>query len=736
MIFDCSIVVQSICLELPNIRVPVRLTSKPWSQRRLHQAIQRGPHPSCQPFQDFLNEEFIDMINKGQWVILPYSVARHLPGLRLSPPGVVPQRERRPRWICDHTFYGINEDTLPLVPLEAMQFGHALDRYLREILLSNPKNGPVYMLKLDIADGFYRIALNIDDIPKLAVIFPSPNDEQPLVALPLVLPMGWKNSPPTFCAATETIADLANEAVQSRVLPLPHPLNKHAAAMDEDLYPSPTLAPEPATTPSNLPQSSAFTETTIPNARDPSLPYPTEPAAYVDVFMDDFIALAQGHDNRQRVRKLLLHAVDKVFRPNDFYDSHTRREPVSMKKLRQGDCSWTTTKSILGWIINTVAGTLTLPSHRQERLNQILASLPITQKRTTVKKWHRLLGELRSMALALPGARNVFSAMQNALVLSKNSRIALRKGVHQSLNDFRWMADDISTRPTRIAELVPLHPSALGLHDASALGAGGVVFPSNTLQSRQGVAPLQSILYRVPWPNEVTSRLITDKNPNGTITNSDLELAGGLLHLQATVQSYDVRERIIDNKTDNLATMFWQRKGSASTDKAPAHLLRLHGIHQRIHRYVARHDYMPGVQNWMADDASRLFHLSDKKFLSYFNYKYPQKQPFKLVTLPPAIISCVISALLRQTCSAESLRIEPPPVIDTGVGGKSTQLSWASTPYSKPSRTRYQLYKSSSTEFDRDTLQPVAIKSGLERLKSTYGLLHRRISPWGPQTPD
>ena len=171
--------------------------------------------------------------------------------------------------------------------------------------------------------------------------------------------------------------------------------------------------------------------------------------------------------------------------------------------------------------------------------------------------------------------------------------------------------------------------------------------------------PVQPILYRVPWSKEVISQLITDKNPNGTITNSDLELAGGLLHLKSTVQSYDVRERTIDSKTGNLATTFWQRKGSASTDKAPAHLLRLHGIHQRIHRYVARHDYMPGVQNWMADDASRLFHLSDKQFLSYFNYNYPQKQPFKLVTLPPAIVSSVISALLRQTCSAESLRIEP-----------------------------------------------------------------------------
>jgi len=36
------------------------------------------------------------MINKQQWVVLPYSEARKLPNLRLSPPGVVPQRNRRP----------------------------------------------------------------------------------------------------------------------------------------------------------------------------------------------------------------------------------------------------------------------------------------------------------------------------------------------------------------------------------------------------------------------------------------------------------------------------------------------------------------------------------------------------------------------------------------------------------------------------------------------------------------
>ena len=71
-----------------------------------------------------------------------------------------------------------------------MQFGHALDRILREILLSNPAFGSVYLIKLDISDGFYHIALNVDDIPKLGVAFSTAPGEDPLVAFPLVLPMG------------------------------------------------------------------------------------------------------------------------------------------------------------------------------------------------------------------------------------------------------------------------------------------------------------------------------------------------------------------------------------------------------------------------------------------------------------------------------------------------------------------------------------------------------------------
>ncbi len=56
--------------------------------------------------------------------------------------------------------------------------------------------------------------------------------------------------------------------------------------------------------------------------RDPSLPTIGAPAIYVDVFVDDFVGLAQTHKNC--VRRTLLEAVDEDFWPLSLSDSPTR----------------------------------------------------------------------------------------------------------------------------------------------------------------------------------------------------------------------------------------------------------------------------------------------------------------------------------------------------------------------------------------------------------------------------
>jgi hypothetical protein len=97
------------------------------------------------------------MIRKGQWVLLPAHLVLDENNLRLSPLGVVPQRDRRPCTICDYSFFFVNLDTIPLAPPESMQFGRDLWRILQQVSDTDPRLGPVHLSKIDIVDGFYQI---------------------------------------------------------------------------------------------------------------------------------------------------------------------------------------------------------------------------------------------------------------------------------------------------------------------------------------------------------------------------------------------------------------------------------------------------------------------------------------------------------------------------------------------------------------------------------------------------
>jgi hypothetical protein len=112
--------------------------------------------------------------------------------------------------------------------------------------------------------------------------------------------------------------------------------------------------------------------------------------------------LVQGNARWRRIaRRILFHAIDEVIRPLD--PSHAfHQEPISIKKLLKGDGCWSTSKVLLGWLIDTVKQTLELPPHRYKRLCAIFDDLR-GRKCVSLKTWQQVLGELRSMVLAIPG---------------------------------------------------------------------------------------------------------------------------------------------------------------------------------------------------------------------------------------------------------------------------------------------------------------------------------------------
>ena len=217
--------------------VPVVPTpeSIPWNQGKRDAALARGCNKSALEHIEFLRTEFTDMIKQKQWVLLPADLVMDQPDLQLSPLGVVTQRDRRPRTISDYSYYLINADTSKLAPQTAMQFGKALNRILQQIQTANPRYGPIYMSKIDVADTFYRINLNPTDSIQMGVLFPTKKGERMLIGFPLVLPMGWAESPPAFCAGTETIADLANSTLVTNMqsLDIPHRLDTISETVSE-----------------------------------------------------------------------------------------------------------------------------------------------------------------------------------------------------------------------------------------------------------------------------------------------------------------------------------------------------------------------------------------------------------------------------------------------------------------------------------------------------------------------
>ena len=696
---------------------PALISSEPWSPTRIAAALKRGPHKSSKNGIEFLRDEYADMMNKQQWTVLPAALVQHLFGLRLSPIGLVPQRNRRDRMISDYSYFGVNSETLGVAPLDAMQFGRTLQRLLERIHRANCQYGPVYMSKIDLSDGFYRLWLRPEDTLRLAVLFPSREGEPPLVGIPLTNPMGWVSSPPNFCACTETVADLANDALANPLEVAKARLVPHRLDVISESLPAPLA---PSVHPVDLPQVA------------PSVPL-RKPLRYWDIYVDDFCGLVQGNRwTRRMVKRILFSSLDKVFRPLDALDTVFRQEPASMKKLKQGDACWTTSKVILGWFIDTITKTISLPPHRATRLLEILDAIPADQRLIATKDWHRVIGELRSMAIALPGATGLFSILQEAFRHEEldRPRIRLSKTVHAFLEDFRWLAKDLTSRPTRIADLVPdAIPATVGACDAAGAGMGGVHFVP-TDDGR--IIPL---LWRQPFPQWVRDRLVSFKNPDGDVSNSDLELAGSIAQHDILAQHADVREKTIHNCYDNIAAVYWQRKGATTTVGPAAYLLRLQALHQRFFRYVPLRDYIPGPDNVMADFLSRRFDLTDAALLSYFNSNFPQPEPWRLCPLRQPMYSSLILALSRRRSPPESLMHTPRKRIRIGHSGSRIVPPSPLTPSFAIPRILSPTSRSSVPATATAVLHPAVTPLHLRRYR-TQSVRWARGSPaWGPKTP-
>ena len=108
---------------------PVKIDGPPLTPEQLAAAIAYGSHNSCNRDPSFLRTEMRDFVEEGFWIVLPLEDVVGFNGLRLSPAGIIPQRDLLDRIVIYYTWSGVNESTWRL-STESMQFGHALQRIL------------------------------------------------------------------------------------------------------------------------------------------------------------------------------------------------------------------------------------------------------------------------------------------------------------------------------------------------------------------------------------------------------------------------------------------------------------------------------------------------------------------------------------------------------------------------------------------------------------------------------
>ena len=105
------------------------------------------------------------------------------------------------------------------------------------------------------------------------------------------------------------------------------------------------------------------------------------------------------------------------------------------------------------------------------------------------------------------------------------------------------------------------------LHDALPILAGVSAF---------------HLVWRLPWPPEIVDNLISSTNPQGKITNSDLELAALVLQEASLLKAVPKASMAAPRSgSDNTQTVSWSTHEASMINPVVVDLLRICALHSR-----------------------------------------------------------------------------------------------------------------------------------------------------------
>ena len=674
-----------------------------WTQAQIEAAIQHGPHKSARSKEAraALRAEAMTKVKQGFARIIKYKdiVRNNIPPqLKVSPAACIPHKSRKFRVILDLSFRlryrdtyinSVNDTTTPQAPPEAMgQLGSCFRRLVATMAHNCDHEHPFYFSKLDIKDGFWRMVVANDQAWNFTYVLPSADGRdvdlpETELVVPDALQMGWCESPPFFCSASETARDVIQVLIDRQEA---LPFHKFEGKL----------------MPTNL------TETR-----------PSRPISQLEVFVDDFIAATNKatRENFLHMSRCMLHGVHSIFPPSEV-TLHGGGDSIAEKKLDKQEGRWATTKEILGWVVNGMDYTIQLPQDKVDKILNRLKKLKTFKKKIPRKLIYAIAGSLEHASFGIPGGAGLFSPIQQALKGSAQW-IKVTTNLSTCFQDWGAIIKHMAKTPTHVQQLVKGLPDYVGFSDSCKIGTGGVW--------SSGCISIVPILWSLEWPEDIKQLFI-----DGILSINDLELAGMVLNwlaLECLAPLLKFKHAALFG--DNSSAVQWAFKLRASASEVAGRLLRLLGM--RIHARKASHISALGIigdNNLMADIISRAFKHgkyfhAHNKLTDYFNVHFPLPQNVSWMefTFPTKLAQRVMSCLRGEQLTMGSLLRLPQIAKNTGKSG------FAMLPPGSSIHTCSNVTKSTSSLSSELLLQGSGQASSVEDFKSKFRPLLKPSRP-------
>ncbi len=243
------------------------------------------------------------------------------------------------------------------------------------------------------------------------------------------------------------------------------------------------------------------------------------PTKLLQVYVDDFCyAATQSKDGMHilTIRWAAIHEIQAVFPPPAVTNNKDGKDPISWKKLLQGNGHFQSKKDMIGFSFDGVKRTVHPPPVKAKAYIKEIHCI-LRWKSVPLKTLQGVVGKIRHASIILPAACGFFTPINAAMRgSSKSVGLGANSEVRVALEDMCTLLHLLSSRPMHVRELIPDMPHYVGYHDVAAAGAGGVWFSLTN--------NMPPSIWQAAFPPDIESEVVSNDNPDGRLTNSNLEL--------------------------------------------------------------------------------------------------------------------------------------------------------------------------------------------------------------------